>query len=55
MLVFSDGINEYVQKPVSEWNNDDVMAWLGGLGDWASHNISRIFAKEVHYCCHSIL
>lgn len=46
MLVFSGG-NEFVQKPVSQWSNDDVMVWLGGLGDWASHNISRTFAKEV--------
>lgn len=39
---------EFVQKPVSQWSNADVMAWLEGLGDWAfSGNISLVFLKEV--------
>lgn len=47
MAALGSGSSELVQKPVSKWNNDDVMAWLEGLGDWASHNISHVFTKEV--------
>ena len=48
MLAFSEKANEFVQKPVVEWNNEDVMDWLVGLGDWASdQNITRAFLKEV--------
>ena len=50
-VVIPEGDMGFIQKPVSEWNNDDVMAWLGGLGDWASHNISKVFSKEVFYIC----
>lgn len=48
MLAFSGSSSEFVQKPVEQWSNEDVMAWLEGLGDWASNeNISRVFLKEV--------
>lgn len=46
-LVSSGGSTEFMHKPVSQWDNADVMAWVEGLGNWASHNISRIFLKEV--------
>ena len=46
--MFSGNSSEFVQKPVAQWSNADVMAWLEGLGDWASHeNISHVFQKEV--------
>ena len=38
---------EYMRKPVSHWSHDDVMAWITGLGNWAHHNISLTFQKEV--------
>ncbi len=37
-----------MRKPVSRWNNKDVVDWVEGLGEWTVHNnISRIFSKEV--------
>ena len=48
MLALSGSGSEFVQKPVVQWSNADVMAWLEGLGDWAlNENISRVFLKEV--------
>lgn len=48
LVAFSGSNNELVRKPVVQWDNTDVMDWLGGLGDWASDkNISRVFLKEV--------
>ena len=48
MVAFSEKSSEYVQKPVVQWSNADVMDWLSGLGDWATdQNISRVFLKEV--------
>ncbi len=48
MLSFSGSSSEFVQKPVEQWSNSDVMAWLESLGNWASNgNISLVFLKEV--------
>lgn len=48
LVVVSGSNSDFVQKPVVEWDNADVMDWLTGLGDWASdQNISRVFLKEV--------
>ena len=38
---------ELTRKPVRKWNNDNVMEWVEGLGEWAQHNCSEIFRKEV--------
>ena len=48
-MVVISGSNTYlVQKPVMQWTNADVMEWLEGLGEWATHhNISQVFLKEV--------
>ena len=47
LLTLSSASGEFMRKPVSRWNNDDVMAWVGGLGNWATHNVSQAFLKEV--------
>ena len=44
---------EYMRRPVTRWNHDDVMSWVGGLGNWAHHNVTRAFTKEVSVILHS--
>lgn len=47
-MVYSGSNTDLVQKPVIQWSNADVMEWLEGLGEWATHhNISQVFLKEV--------
>ncbi len=36
-----------MRKPVTKWTSEDVAKWVEGLGDWAKHNYSQIFRKEV--------
>lgn len=37
-----------MRKPVQKWTNQDVMAWLEGLGTWpAAQNITKLFQAEV--------
>ena len=36
-----------MRKPVGKWSNEDVIEWVGGLGEWTQHNYSDIFRKEV--------
>ncbi len=38
---------EYMRKPVDRWTHEDVMAWVGALGNWAHHNVSHALQKEV--------
>lgn len=52
VLALSGASGEFMRKPVSRWNNADVMAWVGGLGNWATQNVSRKFSDEVcAKCC----
>lgn len=47
VATFSGSTGKFVQRPVMQWTNADVMDWLAGLGDWAADkNISRVFLKE---------
>ncbi len=37
-----------MRKPVTKWTSEDVAEWVEGLGEWAEHNYSQIFRKEVN-------
>ena len=36
-----------MRKPASQWTREDVAEWVGGLGNWATNNYSKIFLGEV--------
>lgn len=40
--------DHFIRKPVSHWNNEDVLEWLKGLGDTVQKDANGIFDKEVH-------
>ena len=47
LWVWAGAGGEFMRKPVGKWSNDDVIEWVEGLGEWAQHNYSDIFRKEV--------
>ena len=47
LWVWAGAGGEFMRKPVGKWSNDDVVEWVEGLGEWAQHNYSDIFRKEV--------
>ena len=47
LWVWAGAGGEFMRKPVGKWSNEDVIEWVGGLGEWTQHNYSDIFRKEV--------
>lgn len=47
LWVWVGASGEFMRKPVSQWDNGDVLDWTVGLGDWARHaNVTRLFQLQ---------
>ena len=48
LWVWVGASGEFMRKPVSQWDNGDVLDWTVGLGDWARQaNVTRLFQLQV--------
>ena len=45
-----DSRDDYMLKPIKEWNNEDVLQWTKGLGESVKKDSMEIFKKEVSGC-----
>ena len=46
LWVWAGAGGEFMRKPVEQWGTQDVLNWLGGLGEWTQGEYSELFKSE---------
>ncbi len=47
VLWIFDNRDDYMLKPIKEWDNQDVLHWMKGLGASVKKDCMDVFEKEV--------